>query len=69
MQETQIDPWVGRAPGGGNGNPLQCSLLGNPTDRGAWWAPVHGVGKELDMTEQLNIHTHTIPIPESSFKV
>ena len=23
-------------------------------DRGAWWATVHGVAKELDMTEQLN---------------
>ena len=23
-------------------------------DRGAWWATVHGIAKELDMTEQLN---------------
>ena len=30
-------------PGGGNGNPLQYSCLGNPVDRGAWWATVHGV--------------------------
>jgi len=29
--------------GGGNGNPLQYSCLGNPMDRGAWWATVHGV--------------------------
>ena len=28
-----------------NGNPLQSSCLGNPTDRGAWWATVHGVTK------------------------
>ena len=28
----------GRSPGGGNGNPLQYSYLGNPVDRGAWWA-------------------------------
>ena len=27
----------------GNGNPLQCPCLGNPMDRGAWWAAVHGV--------------------------
>ena len=47
-------PWSGRSPGGGNGNPLQYSCLGNPLDRGAWWAIVHGVTKELDMTEQLN---------------
>ena len=29
--------------GEGNGNPLQCSCLENPTDGGAWWAAVHGV--------------------------
>ena len=28
-----------------NGNPLQCSCLENPMDRGAWWATVHGVTK------------------------
>ena len=44
----------GRSPGEGNGNPLQYSHLGNPTDRGAWWATVLGVKKELDMTEQLS---------------
>ena len=38
-------------PGEGNGNPLQYSCLENPTDRGAWQATVHGVPKELDMTE------------------
>ena len=32
-------------PGEGNGNPLQCSCLKNPMDRGAWWATVHGVTK------------------------
>ena len=26
-----------------NGNPLQCSCLMNPRDRGAWWAAVYGV--------------------------
>ena len=34
-------PGSGRSPGEGNGNPLQYSCLGNPTDRGAWWAVVH----------------------------
>ena len=29
----------------GVANPLQCSCLENPTDRGAWWAAVHGVTK------------------------
>ena len=34
-----------RFPGGGNSNPLQYSCLGNPMDRGAWWATVHEVAK------------------------
>ena len=36
---------LGRSPGEGNGNPLQYSCLGNPMDRGAWQARVHGVAK------------------------
>ena len=35
-------PGSGRLPGEGNGNPLQYSCLGNPMDRGAWRAMVHG---------------------------
>ena len=35
-------PGSGISPGGGNGNPLQYSCLGNPKDRGAWWATIHG---------------------------
>ena len=38
-------PWVGKIPGEGNGNPLQYSCLGNPVDRGARWATVHGAPK------------------------
>ena len=38
-------PELGRAPGERNGYPLQYSCLENPTDRGAWWATVHGVAK------------------------
>ena len=40
--------------GEGNGNPLQYSCLGSPMDRGAWWAAVHRVTKELDTIWQLN---------------
>ena len=38
-------PGLGRSPGEGNGNPLQCFHLENPMVRGAWWAIVHGVAK------------------------
>ena len=44
-------PGGGKIPGEGNGNPLQYSCLGNPMDREAWTATVHGVKKELGMTE------------------
>ena len=43
-------PGLGRSPGGVNGNPLQDSCLGNPMDREAGLAIVHGV-TESDMTE------------------
>ena len=38
------------SPGEGNGGPLQRSCLGNPVEREAWQATVHGVIKELDTT-------------------
>ena len=41
----------GRSPGERNGNPLQYSCLGNPMDRGAWQARVHGTAKDLDMIQ------------------
>ena len=47
-------PGLGRSPGEGNGNPLQYSCLENPMDRGAWWATVYRVAKELDTTQGLN---------------
>ena len=43
-------PGLGRFRREGNGNSLQYSCLGNPMDRGAWWASVHGVAKESDTT-------------------
>ena len=52
------NPWVGkiagseRSPGGGNGNPLQYSCLGNPMDRRAWQAIVHGVGHDSATKQQ-----------------
>ena len=45
-QYPQIfNPWSGRYPGEGNGNPLQCSCLENPRDGRAWWAAVYGVAQ------------------------
>ena len=38
-------PGLGRSPGEWNGNPLQCSCLENPMDRGGWRATVHGVAR------------------------
>ena len=48
--EVSLIPGLGRYPGEGNGYPLQYSCLGNPLDRGTWWAIVHRIAKELDMS-------------------
>ena len=48
--DTGSIPGLGRSHGEGNGYALQYSCLGNPMDRGAWWARVHGVAKETDTT-------------------
>ena len=48
--------------GEGNGNPLQCSSLENPRDRGAWWAAVHGVAKSQTRLSNFTFtfHFHTL---------
>ena len=38
-------PGSRRSLGGGKGHPLQYSCLGNPMDRGAWWATILGLAK------------------------
>ena len=43
--DTGLIPGSGRSPGEGNGNSLQCSCLGNPMDKGVWWATVLGITK------------------------
>ena len=50
-------PGLGRSSGGGHGDPLQYSCLGNPTDRGAWWASVHRAAKIWTWLKQLSMHT------------
>ena len=42
--------------GEGNGNPLQCSCLENPRDRGAWWAAIHGVAQSQTQLKWLSMH-------------
>ena len=42
--------------GQGNGNPLQYSCLGNPVDRGAWWAAVHGVVQSRTRLKRVSMH-------------
>ena len=48
-------PVWGRSPGEGNGNPLKYPCLENSTDRGIWWATVHGVAKSWI---PLSMHTY-----------
>ena len=57
-RDAGLIPGSGRFSGEGNGNPLQYSCLGNPMDRGAWWATVHGVVRVGNVlaTKQQSIH-------------
>ena len=58
MQETQVQSELGRSNGEENGNLLQYSCLGNPMDRGAWWA-TQSMGSQKSQT-QLSDSTTTI---------
>ena len=57
-RDVDLISGLGRSPGGGNGNPLQYSCLGNPMDRAAWGYSLWG-HKEPDTSEPLATHTHT----------
>ena len=57
IRDAGLIPGTGRSPGGGHGNPLQYSCLGNPMDRGAQRVTVHRV-TESDTTE-VTEHTYT----------
>ena len=59
-------PGLGRSLEEGNSNPLQFSCLGNPMDREAWRAPLHGVASELDMDEQLSNYNKGYAIKSST---
>ena len=57
-----FDPWLGRLPEGGHGNPLQYSCLENPRDRGAWKATVHRVAQSQTLLKCLNTQTFVFPV-------
>ena len=59
IRDTGSIPGLERSPGGGNGNPLQCSCLDNPMDRRAWWAAIHGVTESWTWLKQLSTHSQT----------
>ena len=51
--------------GEGNGNPLQCSCLENPRDRGAWWAAIYGVAKSRTRLKWLSSSSsRLLPYPD-----
>ena len=67
IRDTGLIPRSSRFPGGGHGNPLQYSCLGNPIVRGAWWAMVHTVARLKQLSTCHNkgcksqlpyLHTH-----------
>ena len=43
--DLDLIPKPERSPGEGNGNPLQYSCQEKSTERGIWWASVHGIIK------------------------
>ena len=48
--------------GEGNGNPLQCSCLENPRDRGSWWAAVYGVARSRKRLKQFSSSSSSIQV-------
>ena len=45
LRDTGSIPRLGKSLGGGHGNPLQYSCLGNPMDRRLWHSAVHSIAK------------------------
>ena len=58
--DVNLIPELGRFPGEGIGYPLQYSCLGNPVDRRAWWAMVHGVVKNQTQLSVEHFHLYQI---------
>ena len=64
-RDVGLIPGLGRFPGEENSYPFQHSCLENPTDRGIWWATVHGVAKSQT---RLGTHTHIAFISIPNFR-
>ena len=60
-RDTGLIPGLGRSPAIGNGSLLQYSCLGDPMDRGAWGATVHGVTRSRTQLSDWT-HTHTLSL-------
>ena len=56
VRNAGLIPGLRRSTGERNGNMIQYSRLGNPMDRGAWWATVHSVSKSRTQLKQLSTH-------------
>ena len=62
-----FDPWSGRSPEEGNGNPLQYSCLESPMDGEAWWATVHGVTKSRTRLSNFTFTSFTLLLGEHAY--
>ena len=60
-----FDPWVGKIPGEGNGNPFQYSCLENPMDGGVWWSTVHGITKSRTQLSDFTFFSFTLESRET----
>ena len=60
IRDMGLIPGSGRSPRGGHGNPLQCSCLENPMDRGAWQAIIHGVTESRTRLKRVSTHAGAV---------
>ena len=68
-RRPRFDPWVGKMPGGGHGNPFQYPCWENLTVRGTWWVMVHGVAKSQTQPKRLHMPSCRIHIHEIYHKI
>ena len=55
-RRCRYDPWSGRPPREGHGNPIQYSCLENPMDRGVWWSIDYRVTKCQTQLKWISVH-------------